>query len=257
MYELIVDFLAVGLFIDLVSLLDRYEQLCEVYENGEFLVGSFEASGNRNEILYLLLDLFLMGGDDVLDLKETRRKALLGQEKRGTVDVFLFDPESQQQTLLNFIGKDLYDETNEVDWHESEEILAWCYSLRIQITQYCKSNKYKKRVLDDNKASDGSLPWLLKEADVSTDDEYVNLIDFECGLERKKRVIEDDALKNKCNVWQIDEIKVYLHSIYHFPAYCLCVEFLDDAVVAELEQRCVEESTEETAWMMGGVPMMG
>ena len=61
MYELIVDFLAVGLFIDLVSLLDRYEQFCEVYEDGEFLVGSFEASGNRNEILYLLLDLFLMG----------------------------------------------------------------------------------------------------------------------------------------------------------------------------------------------------
>lgn len=124
MYELIVDFLAVGLFIDLVGLLDWYEQFCEVYEDGEFLVGSFEASGNRNEILNLLLDFFLMGGDDILDLKETRRQTLLCQEKRGTVDVFLFDPESQQQTLLNFIGKDLYDETNEVDGHESEEIFT-------------------------------------------------------------------------------------------------------------------------------------
>lgn len=123
-HELIVDLLAVCLFVDLVCLLDGNEQLGEVDQDGEFLVGSLETGGNCDKVLDLLLDLFLMGRDYVLDLEEAGRQALLSEKEGRTVDVFLLYAESEQQALLNFIGEDLDDEAYEVNRHDSKEILA-------------------------------------------------------------------------------------------------------------------------------------
>lgn len=48
-----------------------------------------------------------------------------------------------------------------------------------------------------------------------------------------------------------------MNTINHFPTQCFCVKFFDYSIVAELEESCIEQSTEETAFIMQRVLIMG